>query len=233
MESGLEDLIKGKRAWDNPLSEDDKERGFKGWYTSGNLPHFDVPGTLQYVSYRLADSMPAERRDQWKAFLELEDDREKLRKIESYLDRGYGACQLRKSRVAEVVQGNWWYHDGLKYRLWAWVVMPNHVHVLIEVWQVPLGEIVRSWKGYTARTVNKMLGRQGAFWARDYFDRYIRDEEHLRQVVRYIEDNPVKARLVRTPDEWAWSSARYRGAPGPIVPVLTHPTAGRTPPTSR
>jgi REP element-mobilizing transposase RayT len=176
--------------------------------------------------------MPAGRRSEWEAYLELEGDHEKLRKIETYLDRGYGACHVRNSRVADVVQGNWWHHDGVKYPLLAWVVMPNHVHVLIETWQVPIGEILKGWKSYTAKAANKILGTQGAFWAEDYFDRFIRDEAHLQKVVRYIEDNPMKAHLVRTPEEWVWSSARHRGEPGPVVPILTHPSAGRTPPAS-
>ena len=108
--------------------------------------------------------------------------------------------------------------------------MPNHVHALIETWHVPLGEILKSWKGYTAKEANRILGTEGTFWAEDYFDRFIRDEAHLRRVVRYIEANPVKAHLVRAPEEWTWSSARYRGEPGPVVPVLTHPTAHLAPP---
>ena len=230
MKPGLKELIEGKCEWSQPLSDEDKEKGFRGWYASKKLPHFDAPGTQQFVSYRLADSMPVERRGEWQAFLELEDEQEKLRRIETYLDRGYGACHLRNPRVAELVQASWWHHDGLKYRLLAWVIMPNHVHVLVEVWQVPLGRVLQDWKGYTAKLANSLLGRHGAFWAEDYFDRYIRDAAHFRRVVRYIENNPVKAHLVRTPEEWAWSSARHRGAPGPIVPVLTHPTACRAPP---
>ncbi len=230
MNPGLKKLIAGKREWCEPLPPEEQQMGFKGWYATKNLPHFDAPGTQQYISYRLADSMPAERRSEWEAFRRLEDDQAKLRKIEAYLDRGFGACPLRHPRVAEIVQGNWWHHDGVKYRLLAWVVMPNHVHVLYETWQVPMGEILRSWRSYTAKEVNKVLGTQGRFWAEDYFDRFIRDEEHFRRVVRYIEANPVKAHLVRAPEEWPWSSARYRGEPGPVVPVLTHPTAHRRSP---
>jgi hypothetical protein len=66
---------------------------------------------------------------------------------------------------------------------------------------------------------------QGAFWQDDYFDRYIRDEAHYRRVVRYIENNPVKAGLVRTAAEWPWSSAHYRSQEGSSPKTLTHPTA--------
>jgi REP element-mobilizing transposase RayT len=160
----------------------------------------------------------------------LEDDLEKQRKLENYLDLGHGACHLRDPRIADLVQGNLWHHDGVKYRLLAWVVMPNHVHALIEVWQVPLGRILQSWKGYTAKEADKILGREGTFWEDDYFDRYIRDEEHLRRVVHYIESNPVKARLTPLAAEWPWSSARFRSQADLSGRTLAHPGADRVPP---
>jgi putative transposase len=146
------------------------------------------------------------------------------------------------------VQENLWHHDGVKYRLLAWVIMPNHVHALVEIWSVPLGEILKSWKSYTSKEALKILrGGDGpspsfnskahgdklspprTFWEEDYFDRYRRDEDHYRRVVRYIESNPAKTGLVKSPEEWAWSSAHFRGEPGPVVPVLTHPAAKRVP----
>lgn len=223
----LHRLIKGKREWTEPLAPDEIRNGFKGWYASKKLPHFDSPGAQQFITYRLADAMPASRRREWEAFLKLEDDLEKQRKIEAYLDRGYGQCHLRDSRIAGLVQENLWHHDGKKYRLLAWVVMPNHVHLLVEIWDVPLGEILKSWKSYTSKTANKILGRAGTFWEDDYFDHYLRDDEHYRRVVHYIENNPNKAGLVKAPADWPWSSARYRGEPGAAVPVLTHLTAKR------
>jgi REP element-mobilizing transposase RayT len=226
----LKQLIEGKRQWTDPLLPEERARGFKGWYSSKYLPHFDAPGTQQYITYRLADSLPAGRRREWESFMALEDDLEKQRRLEAYCDLGYGACHLRDPAFAGLVQGNLWHHDGVKYRLLAWVVMPNHLHTLIEVWQTPLGEILHSWKGYTSEEANKMLGSDGTFWEEDYFDRYIRDEEHFRRVVRYIENNPVKARLARAPEDWLWSSARYRAKADISARTLTHPGADRTPP---
>jgi REP element-mobilizing transposase RayT len=225
----LKQLIDGKRQWTEPLTPEEQAKGFKVWYFSKYLPHFDSPDAQQYLTYRLADSLPAERRGEWEAFMALEDDLEKQRKLEGYLDLGHGACHLRDARVAELVQGNLWHHDGVKYRLLAWVVMPNHVHALIEVWQVPLGKILQGWKGYTSKQANKILGREGTFWEDDYFDRYIRDEEHLRRVVHYIENNPVKARLVRSAADWPWSSARFRSKEDLSARTLTHPGADRVP----
>jgi len=198
----LKQLIEWKRKSSEPLRPEEVEKGFKGWYASKNLPHFDSPGAQQFITFRLADSMPAERRAEWKAFLKMTDELEKQRKIERYLDLSYGACHLRDPRVAELVQRSFWHRDGRDYRLLAWVIMPNHVHALVELWHLPLGELLKSWKGYTAKEVNKLLRREGTFWEGDYFDRYVRDEDHLRRVVRYIENNPVKAGLVRRKEDW-------------------------------
>ena len=159
----------------------------------------------------------------------IEDDLEKQRTLERYLDLGHGACHLRDARIADLVQSNLWHHDCAKYRLLAWVVMPNHVHALIEVWQVPLGKILQGWKGYTSKEANRILGREGTFWEEDYFDRYIRDEDHLRRVIRYIENNPVKAHLARSAAEWPWSSAGFRSRADLSARTLTHPEAERVP----
>ncbi len=225
----LKQLIEDKRRWTEPLTPEEIGKGFKGWYSSKYLPHFDSPGVQQYVTYRLADSLPAERRGEWEAFLAIEDKLEKQRKLESYLDLGRGACHLRDPRIAELVQANLWHLDGVKYRLLAWVIMPNHIHALIEVWQLPLGKIVQNWKSYTAKEANKILRRAGTFWEDDYFDRYIRDEDHLHRVVRYIENNPAKARLARTAEAWPWSSARFRSREDLSAKTLTHPPASPVP----
>ncbi len=153
----LRHLIKDKREWDETLSPEAVALGFKGWYASKNLPHFDAPGVRQFITYRLADAMPAARRSEWSAFLDLEDELEKQRRIEAYLDQGYGECHLRDPRVADLVQENLWHHDGVKYRLLAWVVMPNHVHILVEIWNMPLGEVLKSWKSYTSKAARKIL----------------------------------------------------------------------------
>jgi putative DNA methylase len=244
----LKQLITGKQEGTEPLAPEEIAQGFKGWYASGQLPHFDATGKRQFITYRLADAMPAARRREWEVFLTLEDDEEKQRKIEAYLDKGYGECHLRDPRIADLVQENLWHHDGVKYRLLAWAIMPNHVHVLVEIWNTPLGEILKSWKSYTSKAANKILrGGDGpspsfnskaggdklslprTFWEEDYFDRYLRDDDHHRRVVHYIESNPVKAGLAKTSEEWTCSSARYRGEPGPVVPLLTHPAANRVP----
>jgi putative DNA methylase len=210
MKRDILQLIRDKRAWTEPLSADEEKLGFRGWCSRGYLPHFDAPGVRQMITYRLADAMPASRQREWEALLALEDERERRIKIEAYLDAGYGECYLRHPEIAALVQENLLHFDGSRYRLLAWVVMPNHVHSLIETSQTPLAEILHGWKSYTGKAANRLLKRTGDFWQPEYFDRYIRDEEHLAKAVRYIENNPVKAGLAKLPEEWLFSSARFR-----------------------
>ncbi len=192
-----------------PLARSVAALGFRGWHSRGYLPHFDQPGTVQAVTFRLADSLPAEVVARLAALADS-PARRKLR--EDWLDRARGACWLRRPEIAQLVEDALLHFDGERYRLGAWCVMPNHVHTLFEVTTTPLGEIVKSWKGYTAREANRLLGREGAFWEEEYWDRFMRNERHFRDTVRYIENNPVKARLTQTSDprEWPWSSARRR-----------------------
>lgn len=85
----------------------------------------------------------------------------------------------------------------------------NHVHTLIEPLEGnPLARIVHSWKSYTAKEANRILGRAGRFWSPEYFDRYIRDERHLVNAISYIHHNPVKAGLAEQPEDWPFSSAK-------------------------
>lgn len=196
-----------------PLTPEAAALGFRGWHSRGYLPHFDMPGTVQAVTFRLADSLPAHVVAR---LTSMEDSPAKRKLREEWLDRGRGACWLRRPELARLVEDALLHFDGERYRLRAWCMMPNHVHVLFEVGTTPLGEIVKNWKGYSAREANKVLGRRGAFWEEEYWDCYMRDERHFRETVRYLENNPVKARLTKTPDprEWPWSSARRRDAFG-------------------
>ena len=182
----------------------------KGWYSRGYLPHLDTPGLVQSITFRLADSLPNQVIERILAAT-TDDDLERRRRIEEYLDAGQGACWLRRPDIAHIVEQALLHFDGARYRLLAWVIMPNHVHVLIETKRdYPLAKIVQSWKTFTARESNLLLQRSGRFWERDYFDRYMRDEAHLQAVIAYIENNPVSAGLVAKAEEWPFGSARRR-----------------------
>jgi putative transposase len=177
----------------------------KGWNSRGYLPHFDSPETVQFVTFRLADSLPRAVADsltgRWGIHAELDEQP----------DRSLGECWLKRPEIAELVEGAFLYFDASRYRLLAWCVMPNHVHVVFEpIGDNQLGAVVQTWKSFTAHRANRLLARQGAFWHNDYFDRFMRDEAHLDRTIHYVEENPVKVGLVAAAAEWRWSSARRK-----------------------
>ena len=134
-------------------------------------------------------------------------------RTEAALDQGKGACWLRCPQVAAVVRATLLRFDNVRYLLHAWVIMRNHVHALMTVLDGSyLSTILHSWKSYTAKSANRSLGRKGAFWQADYFDRVMRDEAHYAATVDYIHWNPVTAGLCAKPEDWPWSSIhRTRG----------------------
>ncbi len=184
--------------------------GFRGWHERGYLSHRDEPGLIQFVTFHLADSFPATLGAQWAALLEIEDNRERRKQLETYLDKSKGVCYLRRRDIASLVEHSLRLFHGKRYDLRAWVVMPNHVHALFKVDTTPMSEIVEGWKSCSSREANMVLSRRGQFWADDYWDTFMRDAEHELKTRRYVENNPVKARLAREPRGWLWSSARHR-----------------------
>lgn len=213
---GLRDLVEGKRRWSGPQEARGVEAGFRGWHERGFLPHRDEPRLVQFVTFRLADSFPDSLRSEWEHFLSLEDDFQRRAAFESYLDKGRGACFLRRPEVAQLVEGAMRFFHGARYELRAWVVMPNHAHALFEVSSTPMSEILESWKKYTANRANRLLQRHGKFWQADYWDTFMRDGAHELETRVYIENNPVAAGLARDPKAWPWSSARFRDAFGAL-----------------
>jgi REP element-mobilizing transposase RayT len=192
------------------------------WHSRGYIPHFDEPDRIQFITFRLHDAVPQALIEQWKkelAWVEklsAEDPRNvALRKrIDKYEDSGYGTCWLRNAHIAAMVERTILHFDGKRYRVIAWCIMPNHVHVIIETREeYPLADILHSWKSYSAHEANKLLRRSGIFWFREYHDRLIRDGEHLAAAIEYVENNPVKAGLVSAKEKWQWSSARKRRGP--------------------
>jgi REP element-mobilizing transposase RayT len=131
-----------------------------------------------------------------------------LKLIDQYEDAGIGECLLRDDSIAQIVQDTLLFNHQKKYELICWCIMPNHVHTLIApVEGMSLSEIMYDWKSYTTHAINKALNRKGKLWMMEYFDRYIRDNDHFQKVVNYIHNNPVKAGLVVDPADWRWSSA--------------------------
>lgn len=229
----LHELVAEKNRWsDRQLTDEERALGFLGWHERGYLPHCDFPGLVQFVTFRLADSMPESRRGEWEHLLKIENDREKRTKLEEYLDRGVGECHLRDPRVAKLAEDAILHFHNKRYELLAWCVMPNHVHVLVDVRMTPLWKIIQNWKVRVAREAGKTLRLERraparlvvsqnvnepsrcsafrSFWQREYWDTFMRDEAQEKTAIRYIENNPVKAKLCVTREHWPFSSARFR-----------------------
>jgi len=247
----LRELVEEKNRWSRPLTDEEKALGFLGWHERGYLPHCDFPGLIQLVTFRLIDSLPASRRGEWEHLLKIENVVEKRTKLEEYLDRGHGACQLRDARIAQLVEAALLHFHEDRYEMLAWCVMPNHVHLLVHVWQTPLAKLVRSWKQFVQTEANLAaqerrppprsnqterrpparhtgdehqpparheglsappgsVRRPSFRWQREYWDTYMRDEQQERTAIRYIENNPLKARLCPAAGQWHFSSARFR-----------------------
>ena len=188
----------------------------------GRLPHSESAHACYFVTFRLVDSLPTsvlrqielERvdivrtADAMKRELSADEQRRMIAltgaRIEEYLDAATGSCSLRKPAVAEKIVHALQHFEGTRYRLFAWCVMPNHVHVVFQpLADHTLAEIVHGWKSYTAKEANRLLQRNGVFWQREYYDHLIRNDADLRRVVRYVLDNPDKAGL----RDWPWVSA--------------------------
>jgi REP element-mobilizing transposase RayT len=214
---GLRELVAGKREWASSLTVEQAKAGSKGWHERGYLPHRDEPGLIQMVTFHVADSFPESLRSEWEALLKIENHDERRKQLQAYLDKGRGECPLRQPRLAQLIEGAFRFYHNRDYELRAWVVMPNHVHVLFTVGQKPMGQVVGDWKEYTAREANKLLKRRGQFWAADYWDTFMRNSNHELQARSYAERNPVKACLVSAAKDWSWSSARYRDEYGRLV----------------
>lgn len=191
----------------------------KATRSRGYLPHLETQNPVYFVTFRLADSLPRtlleEVRQEREAIKKAgsagtagradvaraQKLRATIQKAERCLDGGLGACHMREPLVAEVVAKAIRFFEGERCHVLAWCVMPNHVHVVFS----PLGghrlaSILHSWKSFAAERANKLLGRTGRFWQREYFDYLIRSEASLRKIVEYVRRNPERAGL----RDWPW-----------------------------
>jgi REP element-mobilizing transposase RayT len=200
-----------------------------GIHTRGYLPHVKREGASYFVTFRLADSLPkemllkfesekAERLRRLEEFGKggeaLNDSKEEIardfrRQVERYLDRGAGACHLRRAEIADLVAATLPHFHSIRYILQDWVVMPNHVHAI--VWPMPnylLGDILKSWKQFTSRRAKKLVGMgEESFWQLESYDHWIRSDEEKARIARYIRNNPVTVGLCACQEDWRWSSA--------------------------
>ena len=169
------------------------------------LPHFHPPDAYVFLTWRLWGTLPLRvdstaRPAAGRAFA-LQDGA--LDRCASG-PRWLGNCDTANLVAEAILIGE---SERRFYELCAWVVMPNHVHLLI-LPRVPIPVLMRWLKGSTARSANRILGRTGRpFWQDESFDHWVRNEREFHRIVAYIEENPVSAGLAATPEDWPWSSA--------------------------
>lgn len=196
-------------------------------YYKNRLPHIHPIGATFFITFRLADSLPQTTvewlRDQIENTESTVDHYVFIKAFHSYdreLDENpKGACHLDKKEIADIVAARLHEYDNRYYDLIAYCIMPNHVHMLIDtsiqlkkdesegspLEYKQVDQIMKLIKGGTASKANKLLNRQGIFWQRESYDRYIRDPQHLNNVISYILQNPVKAGLVKHSADWEHS----------------------------
>lgn len=178
--------------------------------TGGNLPHWEQGAAWCFVTFRLADSLPRavvdeiqHQREEWRRTHDLpklsREERAEYHRLfseryENLLHAGSGSCALRDPVNAEIVGVALRHFDGERYDLDEFVVMPNHVHVLVKPRPGHgLAEILHSWKSYTANQLNRRLGRTGQLWQHESFDHLVRSDAAMEAIRRYIRENPQRA----------------------------------------
>jgi putative transposase len=197
-------------------------------YYERHLPHQVPEGYPIFLTWNLKGALPKEILAQIRLKKE-EVEREPARLTESANDRKIrqaklvfaftdrfldstadGPLDLKVSDNAEIVEKAILFGVPEQYDLLAWCIMANHVHVLIRPrWE--LAKIMQRLKGSTAFQINKRQGQRGrTFWQDESYDHWARDEEELYRIIEYIEMNPVRAGLSARPEDWPWSSARFR-----------------------
>ncbi|HEV2804949.1 MAG TPA: carbamoyl-phosphate synthase large subunit [Chthoniobacterales bacterium] len=179
--------------------------------TQRNLPYWHQEGVTYFVTFRLADAVPAALLKEWKEELEtwrnfhpepwdartkheyqkrFQDGRDQ------WLDQGHGACLFKQPQVAAVVAHALAHFDRERYVLDTWVIMPNHVHVLVQpATGHALPDILHSWKSFTAKEINRLCGSKGTIWQDENYDRIVRDFDELQRLRSYISRNPEEAKL--------------------------------------
>ena len=173
------------------------------------MPHQYPPDTALFLTWHLHGSLPVnlypppDNKSSGEAFVWMDRHLDATRN---------GPLFLRRTEIAELVEGAI-LRGGAElghYELDAYVLMANHVHMLVDPRTDP-SRFMKSLKGYTARMANRILGRSGAFWQAESYDHWVRNEAERERIRAYIENNPVTARLAKRPEDYRWSSA-YRGA---------------------
>ena len=170
--------------------------------THSNLPHWNQQQKIYAVTFRLYDALPHKviqsYQEEWeqrkdKSTKDDHSEREAWmhKRMMEYLDAGYGACWLRDEAVRRIVASAFNYTNTHLARIHAYVIMPNHVHAVIETQPgVTIQCVLKRLKRFTAWKINQYLGRTGRVWQREYFDRIVRSNAHYERAKQYIISNP-------------------------------------------
>jgi REP element-mobilizing transposase RayT len=179
----------------------------------GNYPHWQQKNVWYFITFRLGDSIPAEvvekikhERELWLKkhpnFSNL-TKKEKIEyyrlfsdRVEEFLNAGMGSCVLKDPKIAKIVSDALLHFNKQRYILDEWVIMPNHVHVLVKPFEgQSLPEITHSWKSFTANEINKITGNKGQLWMHESYDHIVRNDNAFDAIRNYIRQNPAKANL--------------------------------------
>lgn len=190
--------------------------------TRRRLPHWHQSAATYFVTFRTADSLPKDTLDRWyvrraewlqnhgiavrpnlpvdlsKLSFEKyrEYERTFVKALQTELDRGHGDCALADPANSAILEESLRHFDGERYRLGDFVIMPNHVHVLVKPEpDRELSSILQTWKSFSAREINRRTGREGGFWQEESWDHIVRSRAQLDRFRDYIADNPRLAGL--------------------------------------
>ncbi len=205
----------------------------KAYYKSRNLPHLFADDKPIFITYRLDFTLPQKVMQDYSRLIEdwirdLEDlsDAERARHLKdkdqrffAWFDRLIAVSPevpqlLHKDGIREIIEESFKHFDGVRYTLLSYCIMPNHVHVLIYpklqedglIFSIP--HIVYTWKKFTGTAINRILGKQGSLWQKEIYDSLVKDDAGLTNVVEYIVNNPVKAKLVNEWQQWKGTYVR-------------------------
>jgi putative transposase len=212
--------------WVCPISYDGKPDSRSFW--TGNLPHWDVFGRPIFLTLHVRDAIPPEAsqriREQAAA---VKSDRDtaytrRLRLIfaemEKWLDHGDHETALSRPAVAEVLREA--IAERQKRQWWSvlhWVAMPSHLHVLYVGGTVGMKTLMTDFKRWTGHQAAKVLGRETRrFWQDEWFDHWSRSADETDRIAAYIRQNPVRAGLSKTPEDWphaSWSKCASDRSP--------------------
>ncbi len=174
----------------------------------GNLPHLFKDGCTYFVTFCLDDAVPDRLRRRG-AIEDVDDVAAVAERSEPSL--AHGRRILESPDLALIVEDALVHFQNERYMLSAWCVMPNHVHAVVTPYSgFGLSEILHSWKSFSAHRINASVGRKGRVWEKESFDHLVRHARSFEQFVDYTEANPVVAGLCDRPEQWLFSSARYR-----------------------